>query len=105
MNQRIFLMRPPANPVLQVLYFALGGVLLVAALLMGAVILSIALGVAFIVGLVVWARIWWLRRNMSRGAYSGASGTGPTRPNAGRSTEVIDVEYTVVDERDDRRRD
>lgn len=100
MSQRILLPRMPKNPLLQALYFAVGGVLVVGALLMGAVILSIALGVAFIAGLVIWIRLWWLSRKLERGrGGTDASGRGP-----GHSTEIIDVEYTVIEERDDRDR-
>ena len=107
MNPRIQSIKPPANPVLQFLYFLFGAVVLVGALLVGAVILSIAFGLAFIDGLVVWARIWWLRRKLERRAGRDRDARGPEtrRRPARHATEIIDVEYTVVEERDDRPRD
>lgn len=81
----------PTNPLLQVVYFIVGGIILIGAVLMGAVILAIALGVAIILGLVVFVRVWWLRRKLGRG------GTA-----AETDSEVYEVEYTVIDERDER---
>ena len=93
----------PTNPVLQVLYFVLGGIVLIGAVIMGAFILAIALGIAIVVGVIVYARVWWLKRTLRRagGPFGGPSG----RSVGGGSTsdsEVLEVEYTVVDERDDR---
>lgn len=95
MPPRIYTISPPTNPVLQVLYFLVGGLLLIGAVLIGAVILAIALGLALIVGLVVYARVWWLKRKFAR---SGSTGAG-RRPGSGEQT--LEVEYTVIRERDD----
>jgi len=105
MSPRILILRSPTNPFLQALYVVIGGVLLVGAILMGAVLLSIALGVVLIAGLVIGVRVWWLRRKLARG-----SGQASFERDRGRrphtATEIIDVEYTVVEQRDgDARRD
>jgi len=100
MSPRILIMRPPTNPFLQALYFVVGGVLLVGAILMSAVLLSIVLGVALIVGLVVFVRVWWLRRKLARGS-GNASFERDTDGRRHAATEIIDVEYTVVERRDD----
>jgi len=93
MPQRIYTFGKSSNPILQVLYFIIGTVLLIGALLVGAVILSIAIGVAAIVGLIVFIRVWWLNRKIERGDYR--------RRNGG---DTIEVEYTVLRERDDKDR-
>jgi len=95
MPPRIYTISPPTNPFLQVLYFVVGGLLLIGAVLIGAVILAVALGVALIVGLVVYVRVWWLRRKCAR---SGSAGTGRRRSGG---PETLEVEYTVVRERDE----
>lgn len=89
MRPRIYTFGAPTNTFLQVVYFILGGLLLIGAVLMGAVILAVALGLAIILALVVYARVWWLRRKLRR---------------SGRQAEdnVLEVEYTVVEERDER---
>lgn len=95
MPPRIYTISPPTNPVLQVLYFLVGGLLLIGAILIGAVILAVALGLALIVGLIVYARVWWLKRKLAR-----AGSTG-TRRRQGGGQETLEVEYTVVRERDE----
>jgi len=101
MNQRIYLSRPPSNPILQFIYFLVGGLVLIGAVLMGAVILAFVLGAALIVGIVVWIRVWWLQRKMRRsGAATDRNPAGPRRDSG--DSEIIEVEYTVIEERDAR---
>jgi hypothetical protein len=87
MPPRSYQIKPPTNPILQVLYFVAGGVILIGAIVMGAVLLAVALGIAIVVGLVIFARVWWLKRKFRAAA---------------RQSEAIEVEYTVIDERDER---
>jgi hypothetical protein len=47
--------------------------------------------VALILGVVIYARVWWLRRKLARAGHE-----------SGGPADVLEVEYTVVDERDDR---
>jgi hypothetical protein len=97
MNGRIFMLNGPTNPLLQLVYLVVGGIVLIGAVLMGAVILAFVFGFALIVGLFVWARLWWLRRTMARRA--GSASSVPGGP-AGETGDFIEVEYTVVEERD-----
>lgn len=87
MPQRNYQFNPPTNPILQVLYFVAGGVFLIGAILIGGFLLAIALGLAIIIGVVVFIRVWWLRRKF--------------RAAARHEGSVIEVEYTVIDERDE----
>lgn len=103
MNRRIYIGRASANPLVQFLSFVLVGLGLVAAVLMGAVFLSIILTVAVLIGAVVWVRLWWLSRKIRR-----RMGAAPDREFSETDTSgrrVIDVEYTVVEERDSSKRD
>lgn len=90
MPPRSYNLNLPSNPFLQALYFVLGGVLLIGAVLMGAILLAVGLGVAIVLAIVIYARVWWLSRRQ---------GKSPGR-TTGRTSEVLEVEYTVVDERD-----
>jgi len=96
MPPRNYQFNPPTNPVLQVLYFIVGGIVLIGAILMGAVVIAIALGLAIILGLVIMVRVWWLKRKF-RAAAKGAAAS-----HRREDASVIEVEYSVVDERDER---
>ncbi|HSG66387.1 MAG TPA: hypothetical protein VLD39_15365 [Gammaproteobacteria bacterium] len=78
----------PANPLLQVVTLVLGAVVTVGAVFLGAILLSLFLGLAVIAGLVLYIRLWWLRRR-----------AGSTKDRGGRPGEFVEVEYTVVGER------
>ena len=96
MPPRIYTFKPPPNPFLQVLYFLVGGVLLIGAFLLGTVILAFVFGFAIVLGLIIYVRVWWLKRKFAR------SGRNPAaEPSQSNESEVIEVEYTVVDERDE----
>ena len=99
MVSRNYWLNPPANPLLQVLYFVLGGVLLIGAVLMSAVIFVFILGFALVVGAIVFARVWWLKRKLAR-----SGGRFERRSASSRDAEVIEVEYSVISERADRDR-
>jgi small-conductance mechanosensitive channel len=98
MPQRIYPIGTPINPILQFIYFLLGAVLLIGAILMGAVILAIALAGAVIIGVIVWIRIWWFKRKLPPQAQSDAA----DKDTSG-AADVLEVEYTVIEERDDTR--
>lgn len=78
------------NPILQIAGLIVGAVVTVGAILVGAVVLSFAIGFAVLAGLVLLVRVWWLRRRMER-----AAGPGSRRPTG----EIAGVEYTIVKER------
>jgi hypothetical protein len=84
------------NPFMQVLYFLFGGLLLIGAVLMGAVILSFVFGLVLIVGIVFWIRLWWLGRKLRRAGEGGRPGPGV------QTGKTIEVEYTIVEERESR---
>ena len=97
MPPRIYTFKPPTNPLLQILYFLVGGVLLIGAIFMSAIVLAFAFGFAIVLGLIIYVRVWWLKRKFAR------SGRKPSAESSqSQESEVIEVEYTVVDERDDR---
>lgn len=91
----------PQNPIAQVVTFLVAGLVLIGAVFMGFVILAVLLGLAFVLGLIFWVRLWWFRRKLRRAADDGQG----RRPDTGRvrgmrTGRVIEVEYEVVEERD-----
>jgi len=79
------------NPILQIVGLIVGALLTVGAILVGAAVLSLIVGLAVVGGLVLFVRVWWLRRRMER-----AGGSAAREPPAG---EIVGVEYTIVKER------
>ncbi|HEX9875291.1 MAG TPA: hypothetical protein VGC50_01405 [Gammaproteobacteria bacterium] len=95
MHNRAYKPRVPDNPLVQVLALAIAAIVSVGAILLGAVLLSFFLGLAVIAGLVLYIRLWWLRRKARKGGTGGGRGPG----------EFVEVEYTVVGERPVRNED
>lgn len=79
----------PENPLLQFVALVVAAVVAIGAVFLGAILLSLFLGLAIIAGLILYIRLWWLRRGLSKQA------GGQTM----RSGEFVEVEYMVVDER------
>ncbi len=79
----------PENPLLQFLALVVAAIVAIGAVVLGAILLSLFLGLAVIAGLVLYVRLWWLRRSLSK------------RPSEQRmrSGDIVEVEYTVIDER------
>jgi membrane protein implicated in regulation of membrane protease activity len=107
MNGRIYNWRMSTNPFVQVLWLIALGVVLIGAVLIGAVIVAFALGLALIASVVFYIRLWWLRRKFMR-ARAGQEGSADRQQRSSRDTRTdsrtIEVEYTIVDERDTRDR-
>lgn len=79
----------PDNPLLQFFALIVAAIVAVGAVFLGAILLSLFLGLAVIAGLILYIRVWWLRRSLRK------RHEGRTM----RSGDYVEVEYTVVDER------
>lgn len=79
----------PGNPLLQFLALVVAVIVALGAVFLGAILLSLFLGLAVVAGLVLYIRLWWLRRRAGK-----PGSAGSTRPG-----EFVEVEYTVVEER------
>ena len=89
MQYRLYRSLFPENPLLQFVALVVAAVMAVGAVFLGAILLSLFLGLALIIGIVLYVRLWWLRRSLSKRT---------ERPGA-RSGDFVEVEYTVVEER------
>jgi uncharacterized iron-regulated membrane protein len=98
MNGRVFSFGSSGNPLAQILSLLVFGVLLAAALIMGAVVIAMLLGLAVIFGTVFAVRAWWFRRKF-RGGPPFDGGSEPPGP-APAHTRLIEGEYVVVSEPD-----
>jgi protein-S-isoprenylcysteine O-methyltransferase Ste14 len=87
--------RAPANPLVQALSAVVVGLALLGAVFVGAVILVIVLGLAVLAAAVFALRAWWLERTLGRAAPE------PDREPGSAQGQLIDAEYTVLEERDE----
>jgi protein-S-isoprenylcysteine O-methyltransferase Ste14 len=94
MNGRLFFFRSSVNPLAQILSLLVFGALLTVALVMGFVMITLLLGLAVILGVVLAVRAWWFRRKF-RGSprYDGA-------PRPADSGRMIEGEYKIVGDPD-----
>lgn len=101
----------PPGLLARILFSILAVILLVSAAFLGAMFFLAALGVFFVVSIVVAVRLWWARRQieaaMRRGESPGQRPAGDSEPRQrgrDRSSTVIDGEYRVMkEEREDAR--
>jgi Flp pilus assembly protein TadB len=78
----------PGNLLARIFAVILGVGAMVLSLVVGAVFIAIVVGFMLLIGLVVAARLWWMRRKMERHA---------------REHGDLEAEYTVI-QSDERRR-
>jgi hypothetical protein len=84
-----------SNPLAQLLSVLVFAVVLVGAVIMGAFVLAVLIGLGALAVVVFAVRGWWLRRSGPRGGGSSGGG-GPGRPAKG--IRYIEGEYEVVDD-------
>jgi len=73
---------------------------LIGAFMVGMVALLFVAGSGLLVGLTIWARIAWIRHRLRK---QGADlHHPPDSPRKAVSGEVIDAEFTVISEREER---
>ena len=95
MNGRSFSFGNSGHPLVQALWLLVFAVVLVGAVILGAFVLAVLLGLAVIAFIGFKLRAWWLRRGPP------GSGPGPGRPAKG--IPYIEGEYEVVDTDAERR--
>lgn len=95
---------PPMNPLSRLLAGLVAVLALAGALFFGIFILALVVGVGLIAWVVLWLRMWWIRRKLPRGGrdqdHTVRAGSGAAGDSTEREGEVIDAEYEVVS-RDD----
>jgi len=97
----IFFQQKPQSFLSKIVATVLGIAVLVGAFLLGAVVLIAFFGFIVVMAIIVYARIWWLKRKFAGADPSATGGQGGTD---GHSMNVLDGEYTVVDVHDDNKR-
>ena len=83
---------PPSNPLVRIAFFIVAVIMVIGAVFLGAVVLSLIVGIGALAWLVISIRVWWMRRQFrSKQTHSNEE---PSEPG-----EIIGVEYTVIEER------
>ena len=100
MNGRVFSFGSSGSPLAQIVSLLAFCVLLATALIMGAVVIAVLLGLAVIFGIVFAVRAWWFRRKF-RGGPPFDGGEDPLGPGPKPAQKrLIEGEYVVVNEPD-----
>lgn len=100
------------HPVAQFVSLLVIGAAVVGVVLMGAFILSFLIGAALLAWAVLAVRVWWFRHKLRKAAegarsdeaFGAGAGRERVRESADHRGRLIDAEYTIVGERDARRR-
>ena len=103
MNGRVFSFARSGNPLAQILSLLAFAVLLAAALIMGAVVIAVLLGLGVIFGTVLAVRAWWFRRKMRCGPPPDGGYAPPVPPEpqpVAEQKRLIEGEYEVVKQPD-----
>ena len=77
------------NPLVQLFTVVASVLLAIGAILLGAVMLSLLLGVVAVIGFCFYLRLWWLRKRWTKKTYHSSS----------REEGFVEGEYQVLQER------
>jgi hypothetical protein len=83
---------PPQGPLTRIIASIIAVFALVGAVMIGMVALLVVAGVGLVAGLVIWLRISWIKRRLSKSGMDMGATVEPPR----ESGHVIDAEYTVI---------
>lgn len=100
LRERLARMMASGNPLAQVLGVVLMALLLAGALIIGAVAGVVLIGIALVTAATFGVRLWWMRRKLRQGGAvnpppPGSAGRGAPP----REGNVIEAEYHVIEER------
>jgi hypothetical protein len=84
---------PPQGPLARIVASIVAVVLLVGAVTFGLIAFVVIAVLVALAGIVIGLRVWWLKRRLEKEGFR-----PPERPQPQPTGQVIDGEYTVVEE-------
>lgn len=93
-----YLSPPPQNPLTRIIAAIIALFVLVGSFMIGIAALLVVASVGIVLAIAIWIRVAWIKRRLKKeGVHFGMDTKEPVR-----SGQVIDAEYTVVSETEDR---
>ncbi len=89
---------PPQSPLLRFVSAIVAIVALVGAFMIGMAALLVVAGIGLIAGIAIWLRIAWIKRRLRKDGIDVAFNTGTQK----ESGHVIEAEYTVISDHEDK---
>lgn len=94
---------PPQGPLTRVVAAILAAFALVGAFMIGLAAFLVIGGIALVVGLAIWLRVAWIKRQLRKSGVDLDGNMQSDRGSARESGHVIDAEYTVVSDSPDQK--
>jgi hypothetical protein len=91
---------PPPNLLSRIVAAIVATVVLIGAFMVGMVALLVVAGAGLVLGIAIWLRVAWIKRQIRKSGVTPGAGINPdaTVNTSQESGRVIDAEYTVVRE-------
>jgi len=101
----ILFQQKPQSLISKIVAAIIGLIVLIATFVLGAVVLTTFFGFVVVAGIVIYARIWWLKRKYAAGDSSAAGSNTHAGAKPASDDVVLDAEYTVIETHDTDKRD
>ena len=92
---------PPQGPLARIVTAIVAVFALVGAFMIGIAAFLVVGAIALIVGLAIWLRVIWIKRQLRKSGVDLGANSHNERSSAGEAGRVIDAEYTVVSDNED----
>ena len=89
------------NPLSRLLAAIVAALAVVGAFFFGIFVLAFAIGAGLVARLVIWTRMWWVRRQLARRGFDAAGAPHADQGTRQEGGDVIDGEYEVVEKGED----
>lgn len=93
---------PPQSPFIRFITGIVAVLAVAAAFMVGMVALLVVAGIGLLAGVVIWARVAWIKRKLRKSGFTfDAVQQAASRQDQSHQGQIIDAEYTVISEKKD----